>query len=291
MLTHPRSCGRALQGVDVRLVREDGSDAPSREPGEVVVRAGEPGTYTVAAGYLGAAGVEPFTDADGWFHTGDVATVDEDGFYVIVDRKKDMILSGGMNIASKEVEEIVASHDGVLEVAVTGEPDPRFGERVVAWVVRRDGSMSAEAEIVAYVASQAASYKKPSVVRFVESLPRSPTGKVQKRALRVDSAQVPDDPRRSRMNVADLVAIDIHTHAKIPMSGKEDPLTRAQRLEASKMFKTDIDTAVSVEDVAAYYRERKMAAVVFGSTARRGTGVADLRTRRSPRSPPRTPTC
>ena len=74
---------------------------------------------------------------------------------------------------------------------MTGEPDPRFGERVVAWVVRRDGSTVGEQEIVAHVASQAASYKKPSVVRFVESLPRSPTGKVQKRALHVDSAQVP----------------------------------------------------------------------------------------------------
>jgi long-chain acyl-CoA synthetase len=193
-LTHHRSCGRALQGVDVRLVREDGSDAAGTESGEVIVRAGKPGTYTVAAGYLGATGVESFTDADGWFHTGDVATVDGDGFYAIVDRKKDMILSGGMNIASKEVEEIVASHEGVLEVAVTGEPDPRFGEHVVAWVVRRDGSNVTEADIVAHVASQAASYKKPSVVRFVESLPRSPTGKVQKRALRVDSDQVPTTP-------------------------------------------------------------------------------------------------
>ena len=194
MLAHPRSCGRALQGVDVRVIRDDGSDAGIAEPGEVAVRAGEPGTYTVAAGYLGAAGVEPFTDADGWFHTGDIATVDAEGFYVIVDRKKDMILSGGMNIASKEVEEIVASHDGVLEVAVTGESDPRFGERVVAWVVRRDGSSVTEAEIIAHVVSQAASYKKPSEVRFVESLPRSPTGKVQKRALRVDRAQEPTTP-------------------------------------------------------------------------------------------------
>ena len=74
------------------------------------------------------------------------------------------------------------------------------------------------------------------------------------------------------MNVADLVAIDIHTHAKIPVSGEEDPLTKAQRLEASKMFKTDIDTAVSVEDVAAYYRERNMAAVVFGVDSEAGHG-------------------
>ena len=190
-LAHPRSCGRALQGVEVRLVADDGTEARTGEPGEVLVRAGTPGTFTVAAGYLGPSGVESFTDADGWFHTGDVATVDADGFYAIVDRKKDMILSGGMNIASKEVEEIVLSHAGVQEVAVTGEPDERFGERVVAWVVLRPGSSVAEAEIISHVASQAASYKKPSVVRFVESLPRSPTGKVLKRALRTETEQSP----------------------------------------------------------------------------------------------------
>ena len=133
-----------------------------------------------------AEAIEPFTDADGWFSTGDVATVDDDGFYTIVDRKKDMILSGGMNIASKEVEEIVATHPGVAEVAVTGEPDARFGERVVAWVVRRPDATVGEAEIVNHVATRAASYKKPSVVHFVEGLPRSPTGKVLKRALKAD---------------------------------------------------------------------------------------------------------
>jgi acyl-CoA synthetase (AMP-forming)/AMP-acid ligase II len=137
----------------------------------------------VAAGYLGPSGTESFTDAESWFHTGDVATVDEDGFFTIVDRKKDMILSGGMNISSKEVEEVTASHPCVEEVAVTGEPDERFGERVVAWVVLRPECDADEAEIVAHVASRAASYKKPSVVRFVDSLPRSATGKVLKRAL------------------------------------------------------------------------------------------------------------
>ena len=183
-LSHPRSCGRALPGVEVRLVADDGSDAPVGEPGEVFVRSGTPGTYTVAAGYLGAAGVESFTDEDGWFRTGDLAIVDEDGFYVIVDRKKDMILSGGMNISSREVEEVVASHPAVREVAVTGEPDPRFGERVVAWVVPEPGVEVGADEIISHVAQEAASYKKPKVVRFVDSLPRSPSGKVLKRALR-----------------------------------------------------------------------------------------------------------
>ncbi len=183
-LSHSRSCGRVLPGVEIRLVAEDGSDAGAGEPGEILVRAGAPGTYTVAAGYLGAEGVEPFTDDDGWFHTGDIATVDGDGFFVIVDRKKDMILSGGMNISSKEVEEVVASHPDVREVAVTGEPDQRFGERVVAWIVRQPGSDVQPEAIIAHAAAQAASYKKPSVIHFVDSLPRSATGKVLKRALR-----------------------------------------------------------------------------------------------------------
>jgi acyl-CoA synthetase (AMP-forming)/AMP-acid ligase II len=190
VLDHPGSCGRALQGVEVRVVDDDGTDRPVGEPGEVLVRAGEPGTYTVAAGYLGAAGVEPFTDADGWFHTGDVATVDADGFYSIVGRKKDMILSGGMNIAPREVEEIIAGYPGVEEVAVTGEPDERFGERVVAWIVQREGWTLTAGEIVAYVQASAASYKQPRVVRFIDALPRSATGKVLKRAL-TEEAQEP----------------------------------------------------------------------------------------------------
>ena len=183
-LTHPRSCGRVLQGVEMRLAA-DGATVATGEPGEVLVRAGEPGTYTVAAGYLSGAGTESFTDARGWFHTGDVAVIDADGFVRIVDRVKDMILSGGMNVASKEVEEVIASHPEVAEVAVIGEPDERFGERVVAWVVPRDGDSPPDAEaIVAHVVARAAAYKQPRVVHFTDSLPRSPAGKVLKRALR-----------------------------------------------------------------------------------------------------------
>ncbi len=111
--------------------------------------------------------------------------IDADGFVRIVDRLKDMILSGGMNVASKEVEEVIASHPAVAEVAVTGEPDERFGERVVAWVVPREGDPSPdEDEIVAHVVARAAGYKKPRVVHFVDSLPRSAAGKVLKRTLR-----------------------------------------------------------------------------------------------------------
>ena len=225
-LEHPRSCGRALQGVEIRLVDDDGSEVGTGEPGEILVRAGEPGTYTVAAGYLGPDGVESFTDADGWFHTGDVATCDEDGFYSIVDRKKDMILSGGMNIASKEVEEIIAAHPDVVEVAVTGEPDARFGERVVAWVVRRPDATIGDTEIVGHVASRAASYKKPRAVQIRRRAPavsdrEGAQARVAHRCVRPASRH-----ERSAMNIDELVAIDIHTHAKIPLHGDEDPLTK-----------------------------------------------------------------
>lgn len=192
-LAHPRSCGRALQGVEIRLSADDGRAVGTDQPGEVLVRAGVPGTYTVAAGYLGVGIAQSFVDTDGWFHTGDIATVDADGFYRIVDRKKDMILSGGMNIASKEVEEVIAAHPGVSEVAVTGEPDERFGERVVAWIVARDGLPRPDAaEIVAHVVSLAAPYKKPRAVRFVDALPRSVTGKVLKRELSASSLRTSD---------------------------------------------------------------------------------------------------
>ncbi|MGI8712292.1 MAG: class I adenylate-forming enzyme family protein [Solirubrobacteraceae bacterium] len=192
-LDRPRSCGRPLQGVQIRLA-DDGAPVGPGEPGEVLVRAGEPGSYTVAAGYLSAGETESFVDEQGWFHTGDVAEFDRDGFMRIVDRKKDMILSGGMNIASKEVEEVIAAHPSVAEVAVTGEPDERFGERVVAWIVPRDGASPPDPEeIVAHVVARAAGYKKPRVVHIVPSLPRSASGKVLKRTLKALDPSTPQE--------------------------------------------------------------------------------------------------
>jgi long-chain acyl-CoA synthetase len=183
-LARPDSCGRALPGIEVAVVDEQGSAVPSEQAGELVARSGLPGSSLVAGGYVGRAADRPFTDADGWFHTGDIATLDGEGWCRIVDRKKDMVLSGGLNIASAEVESLIASCPGVAEVAVTGEPDDRFGERVVAWVVpRAHARLTAEA-IQSHVAAQAASYKKPRVVHFLERLPRTPAGKVSKTALR-----------------------------------------------------------------------------------------------------------
>lgn len=181
----PGSSGSALPGVEV-VVRDPRTGARSADgAGEVLVRSGPPGSYAVGAGYVGAAAGSPFTDADGWFATGDLGVL-TDGMLSITGRSKDMILSGGFNIAAQEVEEILRRHPGVRDVAVTGEPDDRFGERVVAWVAPADGPVPTEQDLREFTASQAAAFKRPRVVRFVDDLPRTATGKIAKWRLVAD---------------------------------------------------------------------------------------------------------
>ncbi|HVS66999.1 MAG TPA: hypothetical protein VHE56_00495, partial [Mycobacteriales bacterium] len=122
--------------------------------------------------------------AGGWFHSGDIGVRDADGYLFIVDRLKDMIVSGGENIASSEVERVVYSHAGVLEAAVVGRPDERWGEVPVAFVVRRDGAAVTAEELTALCREELASFKVPKDVRFIDALPRNPSGKVLKRELR-----------------------------------------------------------------------------------------------------------
>jgi acyl-CoA synthetase (AMP-forming)/AMP-acid ligase II len=122
--------------------------------------------------------------AGGWFHSGDVGIRDADGYLFIVDRLKDMIVSGGENIASSEVERVVYSHVAVLEAAVVGRPDERWGEVPVAFVVRRDGAAVSADELMAHCRGQLAKFKTPKDVVFLDALPRNPSGKVLKRELR-----------------------------------------------------------------------------------------------------------
>jgi acyl-CoA synthetase (AMP-forming)/AMP-acid ligase II len=122
--------------------------------------------------------------AGGWFHTGDIGIVDEDGYLFIVDRLKDMIVSGGENIAGSEVERVLYEHAAVLEAAVVGRRDERWGEVPVAFVVLRAGQSATAEELIAHCASQLAKYKVPKDVTFLEALPRNPSGKVLKRDLR-----------------------------------------------------------------------------------------------------------
>ncbi|WP_374991073.1 acyl-CoA synthetase [Streptomyces sp. LHD-70] len=182
----PGSVGLPLRGVELRIVNEAGeAGAPAADPdevGEIQVRG--PNLFT---GYLNRpeATAEAFTD-DGWFRTGDMAVRDPDGYVRIVGRKAtDLIKSGGYKIGAGEIENALLDHPGVREAAVTGEPDPDLGERVVAWIVPYDPERPpSAAELTDHVASQLAPHKRPRAVRYLPELPRNDMGKVMKRALR-----------------------------------------------------------------------------------------------------------
>ena len=173
------SCGRPNLGVDLRIAAPDGGDVPAGETGELLVRCPQ-----VMAGYHNRPEATAESIVDGWFHTGDAAGLDAEGFLYIRDRVKDMIVSGGENIYPVEVEAVVAEHPEVAAVAVIGVPDPRWGETVKAIVVRTPGSSLDETALIAFCRDRLAGYKRPTSVDFVEMIPRNPTGKVLKRELR-----------------------------------------------------------------------------------------------------------
>ncbi|HYH22886.1 MAG TPA: AMP-binding protein [Azospirillum sp.] len=183
-ISHAASVGRPTPGVEVRLVDADGADVPAGEVGEILVRAGAPGRYGTMRGYFNRPEETAATIVDGFIRTGDLGRFDADGYLYVVDRKKDMIVSGGLNIYSKEVEQALAGHPAVQEAAVVGAPDPVYGESVVAFVEPRPGHPVSEAELIEHCRSLIASYKKPRRVVFVEALPRNAVGKVLKAELR-----------------------------------------------------------------------------------------------------------
>ena len=173
------SIGVPVGGTEIRLVDADDNDVASGEPGELVMR----GPF-VMSGYWGREDATEEVMRGGWFHTGDIGTRDEDGYLFIVDRLKDMILSGGENIAGSEVERVLYEHAAVLEAAVVGRPDPRWGEVPVAYVVLREGATATADELIEHCRGQLAKFKVPKAVTFLDALPRNPSGKVLKRDLR-----------------------------------------------------------------------------------------------------------
>jgi long-chain acyl-CoA synthetase len=176
-----RSAGRPYPWVELKIVDPDsGSTRAPREVGEVWLRA-----PNVAAGYFNrpAETASALTE-DGWLRTGDGGYVDADGYLFLTDRIKDMIVSGGENVYPIEVEEALSQHPAVLEAAVIGVPDERWGEAVTALIVRAPGEAVDAQELVAWARERLAGYKLPRLVEFVEELPRTPTGKVLKRELR-----------------------------------------------------------------------------------------------------------
>ena len=182
------SVGRPAEGVLLRVA--DGDDRPLSigEVGEIQTR-----TPTLLAGYWNNEKATVETLRGGWYHTGDMGRVDGNGYVYLVDRAKDMIISGGENIYSREVEAAIDEHPAVEDVAVIGIPDEHWGESVLALVVTRDPALTA-GDIIAHCKTRIASYKKPKTVRFVSELPRLPSGKVNKVALRAEHSCGPSTP-------------------------------------------------------------------------------------------------
>ena len=175
----PGTIGLPIPGVEMRIFDDEDHELPPGQIGEIVVR-GE----NVMLGYHNQPEATARAMRNGWYHTGDLGTVDEDGYFSIVDRKKDMLIVGGINVYPREVEEVLFSHPAVADAAVIGAPDALRGEAVVAVVVLKPGSAVTSRELIRFCRERLANYKVPRRIIFKESLPRGGTGKVLKRLLR-----------------------------------------------------------------------------------------------------------
>lgn len=178
------SCGRPVPWVRVQLLDSKGNPVPDGEPGEICVQG-----PLVMDGYRDNPELTAEALRGGWLHTGDVAVRDEDGFLRIVDRTKDMIVTGGFNVYPREIEDIIGEHPAVSQVAVIGVPHPKWGEAVKALVVTRQGQTAAAEDLAALVASRKGSYQAPKVVEFIDAIPQTPLGKPDKKALRAKYGQ------------------------------------------------------------------------------------------------------
>jgi long-chain acyl-CoA synthetase len=177
----PGSIGTPIEGVEMRVVDGDRNPVPQGEVGEVAIRG-----HNIMKGYWRKPeATADAIDADGWFYTGDMARVDEDGYLYIVDRKKDMIIRGGYNVYPREIEEVIYEHPAVHEAAVIGIPHPELGEEVGAVIALNEGADVTTEEIRDYVKGQVAAYKYPRRVWFVDELPKGPTGKILKREIEI----------------------------------------------------------------------------------------------------------
>jgi long-chain acyl-CoA synthetase len=174
------SIGVPVGGTEMKVVGDDDEELPQGEPGEVVMR----GPF-VMKGYWNRDEATADAMRGGWFHTGDIATVDEDGYFFIVDRKKDLIIRGGYNVYPREIEEVVYEHPAVREAAVVGVPHESLGEEVGAAVALKDGEHVTPDELRDFVKQRVAAYKYPRVVWIVDELPKGPTGKILKREIEV----------------------------------------------------------------------------------------------------------
>jgi long-chain acyl-CoA synthetase len=182
----PGSIGTPIRGVEMRVVDAAGEPLPQGEVGEIAIRG-----HNIMKGYWNKPeATQDVVSNDGWFRTGDIGRADEDGYYYIVDRKKDLIIRGGYNVYPREVEEVLYEHPAVAEAAVIGVPHPELGEDVAAVVVLRPGADAAPDDLVAFVKAQVAPYKYPRRVWIVDALPKTATGKILKREIVLPGAGV-----------------------------------------------------------------------------------------------------
>ena len=184
-LRKPGSCGKAVLNVETRVVDDQMRDVKPGEVGEIVHRSPH-----LMQGYFHDDERTQAAFEGGWFHSGDLAVIDEEGYITVVDRKKDMIKTGGENVASREVEEMIYRLPQVSEVAVVGLPDAKWVEAVSAIIVLKQGVQLSEAEVIQHCLSQMAGFKCPKRVFFTESLPKNPSGKLLKRELRQHYAEI-----------------------------------------------------------------------------------------------------
>jgi long-chain acyl-CoA synthetase len=174
------SVGKPIWGVEVQIWDDDNRPLPagSDQVGEIVIRG-----VNMMRGYFGNPEATAEAFAGGWFHSGDLGYRDQDGFYFIVDRKKDLIIRGGYNVYPREIEEVLYAHPAVAHAAVVGVPDERLGEEIKAYVETKPGTTATEQELIEYVKTRVAAYKYPRMVEFRADLPKGPTGKILKKEL------------------------------------------------------------------------------------------------------------
>ena len=175
----PGSIGVPIEGVQMRVVGDDGQPVPAGEIGEIAIRG-----HNVMKGYWNKPEATAEAITDGWFRTGDMAKVDSDGYYYIVDRKKDLIIRGGYNVYPREIEEVLHEHPAVAEVAVIGIPHPELGEEVAAAVALKPDATATPEELRAFARDKMAAYKYPRQIWLVDTLPKGPTGKILRREVR-----------------------------------------------------------------------------------------------------------
>ena len=171
-------------GFETRILGRNGEDLPAGEPGELLIR----GDGMMQGYYKDPAGTAAALDAERWLHTGDLAYRDEDGYFFVVGRSKELIIKGGMNIAPKQIDEVLESHPSVLEAAAVGVPDRYVGEEVVAFAILRDEAQCGESELLSFCESRLGHFKTPARIHFVRDLPKGPSGKVQRLKLQEELA-------------------------------------------------------------------------------------------------------